>query len=362
MKRFAVIMAGGGGTRFWPISRQKTPKQLLNLSGEDALINETIDRISSIVEREDMYIVTNEKQGKLLVDTIEGFCHCTDALNILYEPAARNTAAAIGYAAFAIKKKHGDGIMCVFPSDHYIKDGVGFKSTLERAADIAQSSGHLVTIGIKPTFPSTGYGYIKLLKDTAHLYAGSAYGVEEFVEKPEFETARAYVESGEYLWNSGMFVWKVSKILEDFKRFLPKLYKRLEELSAYMGSKQEDEKLHEIYPSLISTSIDYGVMERSDDVVVVPGDFGWNDVGSWDALGAIFDTDEKGNIIRADNVGIDTRNSIIYGNSRLIATIGLDSMIVVETEDSILVCPKEKAQDVKQIVEHLKRQGREEYL
>ncbi len=358
MKRFAVIMAGGGGTRFWPISRQKTPKQLLNLSGGDALINETIDRISSIVQREDIYIVTNEKQGDLLSDTIA----CTDTLNILYEPAARNTAAAIGYAAFAIQKRHGDGIMCVFPSDHYIKDEAGFKSTLERAVDIAESSGNLVTIGIKPTFPSTGYGYIKLLKDTGHIYADSAYDVDEFVEKPELETAKAYMESGEYLWNSGMFVWRVSKILEDFKRFLPKLYKKLENLSIYMGGKDEYEKLHEIYPSLISTSIDYGVMERSDDVVVVPGDFGWNDVGSWDALGAIFDADEKGNIIRGDNVGLDTRNSIVYSNSRLIATIGLDNMIVIETDDSILVCPKEKAQDVKKIVEHLKKQGMNEYL
>jgi len=362
MKRFGVIMAGGGGTRFWPISRQKTPKQLLNLSGEDALINETIERIESVVQRNDIYIVTNEKQGQLLIETIDHSRHYSDSLNILYEPAARNTAAAIGYAAFAIAKKHGDGIMCVFPSDHYIKDKEGFKRTVERAADIAEGSDHLVTIGIRPTFPATGYGYIKLIKDSGSSYLGTAYDVEEFVEKPGFEVAKGYVESGEYLWNSGMFVWKVSKIISDFKRFLPKLYRRLEELSKHMGEDSESEMLHSIYPELLNISIDYAIMERSDDVIVVPGDFGWNDVGSWDALGAIFDTDEHGNIVRGDNISIDTRNSIVYGNSRLVATIGLDSMIVVETGDSILVCPKEKAQDVKKVVELLKEKGREEYL
>ena len=255
MKIYNVIMAGGGGTRFWPLSRQAHPKQLLNLSGDDALINETIKRINSLTDKENLFIVTNEKQIDLLKDTVGDLCEHT---NVLPEPSARNTAAAIGYAAFNIMKKHGDGVMCVYPADHYIKNEVEFTNILNKAIKVANESEKLVTIGISPTFPSTGYGYINFDKEIE--YNNVAYDVVEFVEKPNYEKAKSYVQSGKYVWNSGMFVWKVSKILEDFKRYLPKVYDKLEKLSEFIGTDKEEKMLQEIYPTIPSISIDYGIM------------------------------------------------------------------------------------------------------
>ncbi|WP_278682049.1 mannose-1-phosphate guanylyltransferase/mannose-6-phosphate isomerase [Paraclostridium bifermentans] len=357
MNIFNVIMAGGGGTRFWPMSRQASPKQLLNLSGVDTLINETIDRISSISDKKNLYIVTNETQSDLLKETVQDKCIHE---NVLQEPSARNTAAAIGFAAFSIMKKHGDGVMCVYPADHYIKDEEGYINTINDAIKVASENDKLVTIGINPTFPSTGYGYINFDKDES--YDNGAYKVLEFVEKPNYEKAKEYVKSQKYVWNSGMFVWKVSKILEDFKRYLPKVYDKLEQLSKYIGTDKEFEMIKQIYPTIPSISIDYGIMERSDDVVVVPGEFGWNDVGSWDVLGAIYDTDEQGNIKRGETISIDTENSVVYSEDKLIATVGIKDLIVVSTEDAVMVCKKDKAQDVKLIVEKLKEEGKTKYL
>ena len=218
----------------------------------------------------------------------------------------------------------------------------------------------VLTLGIEPTFPSTGYGYINFDKEKD--YSSIAYDVVEFVEKPSYDKAKNYVESGKYVWNSGMFVWKVSKILEDFKRYLPKVYAKIEELSQFIGTDKEYEKLQEIYPTIPSISIDYGIMERSNDVVVVPGDFGWNDVGSWDVLGAIYPTDKEGNIKRGKNISIDTNDCIIYSEDKLIATVGVKDLIVVSTEDAVMVCKKDQAQDVKRIVEELQLKEEVDYL
>lgn len=356
MNIYNVIIAGGGGTRFWPLSRQEVPKQFINLSGEDALINETINRISDLASKENLFIVTNEKQVNTLKEIVGDRCIKE---NILAEPCARNTAVAIGYAAFNIMKKYGDGIMCIYPADHYIKNEDEFKSVLNKSIDVAKNNEKLVTIGITPTFASTGYGYIKFEHDKIK---SDSYEVIEFVEKPSFEVAKKYLESGEYVWNSGMFVWKVSKIIEDFKRYLPKVYEKLEQLSKYLGTEDELRQVKNIYPTIPSISIDYGIMERSCDVAVVPGDFGWNDVGSWDSLGAIYQTDKEGNIKRGECISIDTNNSIIYSDEKLIATVGINDLIVVSTKDAVMVCRKDKAQDVKKIVEKLKEKDIKEYI
>lgn len=354
MNTYAVIMAGGGGTRFWPLSRQNMPKQLLNLSGTDAMINETIKRFEDIISPEDTYIVTNKSQAGIMKDIL---LKEVPIKNILAEPSARNTAACILYAAMYIYEKCGDGIMCVFPSDHYIVDEKGFQKILLQAINTAETTNSIVTIGIKPTFPSTGYGYIKSCEGKNNVYK-----IDKFEEKPNLEKAKEYLADGNYYWNSGMFIWKVSVIIEAFKRFLPRIYNSLNKVSKKFDTDEGDRLINEIYPKLDSISVDYGIMERTDDALVISGDFGWNDVGSWDALGAIFPSDENGNIIKADYIGIDTNECIVYGDKKLITTVGLRDLVIVDTDDAIMVCNKDKAQDVKQIVDKLKEYDRKELL
>jgi len=351
MDKYATILAGGGGTRFWPLSRQETPKQLLNISGNNIMLNDTIARFDGVIPLENTIVVTNQSQAELLQTIMHS---SVPRNNILVEPVARNTAASILYAAITLEREYGDVLMVVLPSDHYITDEMQFKKTLDHACIVAEETGKIVTIGIKPTFPSTGYGYISHGGIPTVTSPCAVYEVAEFVEKPNYPKAKMYYDSGRYLWNSGMFIWKVSIIIENFKRFLPRLYKSLSLFRAEM--------IGEIYPALQNISIDYGILERCDDVVVVPGDFGWNDIGSWDALGAIFPPDELGNIVKANHLGIETRNSIVYGNGRLITTIGIDSLIIADTEDALLICPKNKAQSVKEMVEMLKEQGMNQYI
>lgn len=353
MNKYGIIMAGGGGTRFWPLSRKKLPKQLLNLSGNGLMINETIERISNFIERENIIIVTTEEQVDKVRELVED-----GITNILVEPSARNTAACIGYAAMKIIKKHGDGVMCIFPSDHHIKDEEEFTRVLNLAVEEAVKENKLVTIGITPTFPSTGYGYINFNTEDK----GIIKKVEAFVEKPNYETAQKYTRSKEYLWNSGMFVWKASVILENFQRFLPKVSNLLTKIGNSMNTQQEKKILYELYPKIQNISIDYGIIERSDDVVVVEGDFGWSDLGSWDTLGAMYEMDQNGNIITGEQINLETYNCISYSDKRLVATIGINDIIIVETEDVVLVCAKDKAQDVKKIVAQLEKDRKMQYL
>ncbi len=368
MDRYSVIMAGGGGTRFWPLSRKKTPKQFLNLTGRDTMVNETIDRIAANVPKENIYIVTNVTQAPLMEKVTKGR---VTPDRILSEPAARNTAACIGYAAVAIRKKYGDGIMCVLASDHYIKNAQVYAEVMDFAMKLAEEKDRLITIGIRPTGPATGYGYIKYnkrVREVGHtIGAGSqkritAYPVADFVEKPGLSTAKSYVEQGCYLWNSGMFVWKTSVILKYFEELLPDVYECLLEIEEAIGTDREKETIERVYPSIPKISVDYGIMERADDVIMLEGDFGWNDVGSWDVLDVLYETDANNNVVYGDQIHIGSRNCIAYAKDKLIATIGLDNVIIVETEDAVLVCDKDKAQDVKKVVEMLEEQGRTQYL
>jgi mannose-1-phosphate guanylyltransferase len=355
-KNYMLIMAGGGGTRFWPLSRKDTPKQFINLSGNDALINETIERCAKIIPPERAFIVTNKDQSEamervMMPEVPRG--------NILYEPVGRNTAPCILYAAIHICKKHGDGVLCVFPSDHYITEGGKFLDTLSLAADVAEKSGKVVTIGIKPTFPATGYGYVRKGGPSAH---NGVFELDRFVEKPDFGRAQGYVESGEYFWNSGMFVWKVSLVLELYKRFLPRIYNMFMQAEEAFATGNEQKMLAEIYPKLDNISVDYGIMERVDDALIIPGDFGWNDIGSWDALGSIVPSDEYGNIVKANHIGFETNECIIYSSDKFIATLGIHNTVIVEAGGAILVCAKDKAQDVKRIVETIKERGMSDLL
>ena len=354
MKTYGVIMAGGGGTRFWPLSRQATPKQLLNLSGKDLMVNEAIDRLAKTAASEDIFIVTNEAQVAKMLKATKGRVKRN---HILSEPSARNTAACVGYAAMEIVKKYGDGIMVITPSDAYINNEEEFTRVLGVAVKAAQEKDALVTVGITPTFAATGYGYIKFQKS-----ADEVLKVLEFKEKPDEATAKKYVESGEYAWNSGMFIWKASTILKNFEKFLPGIYKDLCKIGEAMKTDDEYNVIDKIYPKIESISFDYGIMEKAGDVYVVPGEFGWNDVGSFDMMGVLHEADSDGNIKIGDQINVDTKNCITYSSGRLIATIGLENVVVIETEDAVLVCDKNKVQDVKKVVEQLKKDRRIELL
>ncbi len=354
MKIYGVIMAGGGGTRFWPLSRQTTPKQLLNLSGKDLMVNEAIDRLSKTASKDDIFIVTNKTQVAKMLEATNGRIQKN---HILSEPSARNTSACIGYAAMEIVKKYGDGIMVITPSDAYIKNEAEFTRILGIAVKAAEEKDALVTVGITPTFAATGYGYIKFQKSGENVLK-----VLEFKEKPDEATAKKYVESGEYAWNSGMFIWKATTILKKFEKYLPEIYEDLQKIGDAMNTADELKVIEEIYPKINSISVDYGIMEKADDVFVVPGEFGWNDVGSFDMLGVLHEGDEKGNIKIGDQINIDSKNCITYSSGRLVATIGLENVVVIETGDAVLVCDKNKVQDVKKVVEQLKKDGRNELL
>lgn len=363
MNKFGIVMAGGGGTRFWPLSRKERPKQLLNLSGKDLMVNETLDRLAGSIDRDNLFIVTNVSQAELMKKETVGKMKPE---HILSEPAARNTAACIGYAAMEIVKKHNDGVMVIVPSDHFIKDEKEYKAVIDAAIETAEKTDALVTIGINPSFPATGYGYIRAKVDSLTEIGDKNHKaylcVDEFVEKPDLETAKQYLESGDYFWNSGMFIWKASTILSYMKKLLPDVYECLYKIGEAMNTPDEKKIIEEVYPVIPKISIDYGIMERADHVLVISGDFGWNDIGSLDMLGIMKESDENGNISYGEQMLIDTTNCIIYGSDAMIATIGLSDLMIVQTKDAILVCPKDRAQDVKTVVETLQEQGKELYL
>lgn len=354
MKVYGIILAGGGGTRFWPLSRKALPKQFLNLTGRDILVNETFDRLAQVMSKENIFVVTNTLYA---AQTVELMQERLGEDHILEEPAARNTAACIGYAAMEIFRKYGDGIMCIVPSDHYIRQETLYVQTLKEGIRLAEGSDSLVTIGITPSYPATGYGYIRsgIEKDGYRM-------VEEFVEKPSETIAGEYIKEGCYYWNSGIFIWKSSVILNAFEKLLPDIYDCLKKIGEAMETEEEKKILAEIYPRIPKLSIDYGIMERAENVVMLEGDFGWSDVGSLDALALLHESDAAGNVSVGSHVLMDTEGTICYSKNKLIAAAGVKDLIIVEAEDAVLVCSREKAQEVRKLVELLERDGKEKYL
>lgn len=356
MKRVALIMAGGRGERFWPRSRKNMPKQFLALTDDGkTMIQLTVERILPIVDMEDIYIVTNKDYKELvqkqLPDILEE--------NILCEPVGRNTAPCIGLGAIHILKKYKDAIMLVLPSDHLIKYNSMFIKTLKEGCEIAQEGKNLVTVGITPDYPETGYGYIKF---NPKICKGQAFAVEKFVEKPSVEVAKEYLNTEEYLWNSGMFIWKVSSILENMEQFMTEIYHGLLKIKNAIGTEEEETVLEKEFMSFSSMSIDYGVMEKAENIYILPGTFGWDDVGSWLAVERIKKTNEFGNIVNGNIITINTRNCIIEGTKKLIATVGLQDLVIVDAEDAILICEKDETTDIKKVLENLKICNRTEYI
>ena len=356
MKKTALIMAGGRGERFWPKSRKNLPKQFLSLTEDGkTMIQLTVERILPLVDLEDIYIATNRDYKALVQEQLPGL----PEENILCEPVGKNTAPCIGLGAVHIAKKYGDAVMMVLPSDHLIKYTQMFTNTLKDACEVAEMGENLVTLGITPDSPETGYGYIKFIPDQM---LGRAYAVERFVEKPNLETAKAYLATEQYLWNSGMFIWKVSTIMKNLQAFLPEMHQGLCRIGKAIGSEQEQDVLVKEFMDFQSVSIDYGIMEKAANIYVLSGSFGWDDVGSWLAVGRIQTSDEFGNVIAGNAVTVDTKNTIIQGGKKLIATVGLENMVVVDTEDALLICEKDHAGDIKKILENLRIANKTQYL
>jgi mannose-1-phosphate guanylyltransferase/mannose-6-phosphate isomerase len=362
----AVILAGGSGTRFWPLSRETCPKQMLHVVGEDSLLQQTIKRISGLVSPQNIWIVTTEDKAQDMRFHLDPLGSLAKEIQFLSEPVGRNTAPAIGLAALTIHHLYPESIMVVMPSDHAIPDNKKFLDDLKVAIEGAKKD-YLVTFGIKPNKPETGYGYIKI-DNSSKAKMDGLFKVERFVEKPNPETAKAYLSNGMYFWNSGIFAWKTSKILSEMEKYLPSLYKALKEMECLLLESNELNelnrlnKLNKLYSSLNSISIDYGVMERSQSVLMLPATFRWSDLGSWTALDDMIVQDDSGNIVRGNAVDLGSQNSTIFAGERLVATIGIKDMVVVDTPDATLVTTKEKVQEVKKIVELLRENGREEHL
>lgn len=353
----AVIMAGGKGERFWPKSRTACPKQFLSLTGDgETMLQKTFRRIRGLIPPEQIYIVTNGEYMELVQAQLPEI----PADNLLREPAARNTAPCIALAAAVIRKRHGDAVMLVLPADHLVRHEALCTDVLCRAASAAEQTGAMVTIGITPTYPETGYGYIAFSR--AEDVPVGVYQVDCFKEKPDPETARLYVESGSYLWNSGMFAWKASTYLDALRQHLPAVSEIAEALSAACDTPDFASVLAQRFPEMPSISVDFGVLEHAEKLYTIPGSFGWDDVGNWPALRRVAKTDTNGNYRSGDILTVGTKNCIFSGGDKLIAAVGLDNIIIVDTPDALLVCDMDAAQNVKKITEMLREQGRGELL
>jgi mannose-1-phosphate guanylyltransferase len=358
---YAVIMAGGGGTRLWPISRKETPKQLLPLLGKDTLFQSTVARLETLFPPERILVVTVAEQAQEMQKQVPSI----PVENYLIEPAPRGTASVVALAAAVLQKRDPQAAMAIQTSDHYIRNRDLFHYLISAAFDVAQRN-YLVTLGITPTYPSTGYGYIQQGEPLDGDYRYPVYAVERFKEKPDEETAQKLLRSGDHSWNSGMFVWRADAILAEIERQMPELYKVVCKIAEGWGTPEQDEVVQETWFDLKSQTIDYGVMEKAEHVAVLPaGGLGWNDVGSWDSLFDVLLPDMNGNVsTNAHHLAVDTNNTLVYSKTdeRLVVTIGLDDIVIVDAGDVLMVCQVDQSQKVKDVVEHLKKHHQEKYL
>jgi len=354
----AVILAGGKGTRFWPLSRENCPKQMLNIVGEDTLLRQTIKRLNGFISLDNVWIITTDILAQDIRFHLKSLGKDAERIRFIIEPSGRNTAPAVTLAAMILNKLSSDSVMVVMPSDHIISDTKQFQNKLQVAVEAAQE-GYLVTFGIVPTRPEAVYGYIRSgrpFKDSSD----EIFHAEGFFEKPDAKTAETFLNQGGYYWNSGIFVWKTAKILKEIERYLPSLFKELKKIDELNDLRNETFK--ELYSSLESISIDHGVMEKSRDVLLIPADFGWCDLGNWTALSDVLEKDEKGNIIQGNAIDIGSENCTVIACDRVLATIGLKDMVVIDTADATLVSSNKMVHEVRKVVETLKRNNREEHL
>ncbi len=357
---YGVILAGGSGTRFWPKSREQSPKQLQNIVGSGTMVQNTVQRLLPLIPLEKLYLATNHQHAIETLRQLDTYGFFPD--HLIAEPSSRNTALAIGLMARLLVDKDPDAVMGVFPADHVIANPEHFIKILQKAETLAQR-GYLVTLGIPPTRPETGFGYLQQGSEIEK----DAYQVERFVEKPDSSTAEQYFKQGGYYWNCGVFVWRASTLLEELHQHTENIYCQLEAIVACLQSSNGEpdylelnEKGRGLFSSLPSLSIDYALMEKSSKVVFIPANIGWNDVGAWNALDDVSEKDSAGNVISGNVLALDCSNSIVQGQNRLIAVLGLKDTLVVDTPDALLVCAKERSQDIKKLVETLNENGHPE--
>jgi mannose-1-phosphate guanylyltransferase len=354
---YAVIMAGGSGTRLWPLSRRNLPKQALKLIGDRTMMQHAVDRLAPLFPPERIKVVTNPALATVLRDQAPEL----PEESFILEPAGRNSAPAAGLAAVHLLHQDADATMVILTADHFIVDTGQFRAALEAAAEVA-ADGTIVTLGVQPTFPSTGYGYIHLGEAQAVANGFRVYASAGFVEKPDAATAVRFLDSGRYTWNSGMFVWRADRLMSEIATQLPALAAPLGRVAAAVGDSLGPAAIAEAWADVPSISVDYGIMEKAERVSVIPVDFGWSDIGSWASLLDVLPADAQGNAVIGPALTLDSRGNLLRGEGRLLAVIGLDDVIIVDTPDVLLVCAKDRAEAVRDVVRRLEAEGKDLYL
>ena len=361
----AIILAGGRGTRFWPRSRTRTPKQLLNIVGKDTMLQQTVARLKPLIPPERIWTVTNAEQAAAVRKQVSAAAR----KRVLIEPMGMNTAVAIGLAAIhARHAAQGDALMAVLPADHYIEQPQKFREIMNAALDVARLPGRMVVLGVPPTRPETGFGYIERSGEAVEVTGFPVFAVRRFTEKPEIRLAQEYVASGNYHWNAGMFFWRVSTFLENLKSFLPKTHAALEKLAKFIGTRNYEGKLRAIYPKLENISVDYAVLEPATGVegpprvFVIPAEVGWSDIGSWAAVYQLLAEENGDNVLAGQGHALDAEGNFLWSPSKFVAAIGIRDLVVVETPDALLICPRDRAQDVGKVVKWLEVQRRKDLL
>lgn len=350
---YAVIMAGGRGTRFWPRSRKKHPKQLLNIIGEKTILEQTVDRIRPLCPWDRIYVVTEKDQAPQIRDLLPDL----PGDQLLIEPLGKNTAPCIGLAARLLAERDPEAVMAVLPADHYIAREPDFRRVLTAAGEAARSGDYLITLGITPTFPETGYGYIEKGANQALPGFYPVWAVRAFHEKPDRARAETMLTAGGFFWNSGMFIWTAAAILKKMAHVTPDLFREIQGLPGTVRHPEWEPALRKAYERMEDISIDYAVMEKADNVLMLEGDFGWNDVGSWEAVYQLEHKDGQGNCLQGPTVALDSTGCLVFSPRKTVALLGVQNLVVVETADALLICPRERSQEVKKIVELLEKKG-----
>jgi mannose-1-phosphate guanylyltransferase len=358
----AVILAGGRGTRFWPRSRTRTPKQLLNIGGKSTMLQQTVERLKALIPPDHIWSVTNAEQAASLRKQLPSAAR----KRVLTEPLGRNTAAAIALAAIHVRHvSKGDAVMAVLPADHYIAQPERYRKIAGAALEVARQKGRMVVLGIPPTRPETGFGYIESIAPPFSVNGFPVFPVRRFTEKPLLAVAKEYVASGKYQWNAGMFFWRVSTFLGALQQFLPDTYKAVDALSKHIGKRSYESQLKKIYPKLENISVDYAILEKAAadagasattaKVFVIPAEVGWSDIGSWAAVYELLAKSRGENILAGDGQALDSEGNFLWSPNKFVAAIGIRDLVVVETPDALLICPRERAQDVGKIVKSLEQ-------